>query len=59
MSDTVTGEDVKSRLPVESVTVYDTSICFGSLTATWIFAETSTWPPALVNGGIGHDARDE
>ena len=39
--------------------MYETKTVVGSLTAAWICAETSTWPPALVNGGLVIDAGDE
>ncbi len=33
--------------------MYEAETVSGSLTATWTFAETSTWPPGAVNGGLG------
>ena len=38
--------------PVGSVTVNEAETCVGSLTVAWILAETSTLPPAAVNGGV-------
>src|SRR5207248_493668 len=51
-SETGVGVEVKRTLPVGSATVYEAMTWVGSLTAAWIFAETATCPPGLVNGGL-------
>ena len=50
--------DVKTTLPVGSVTVYRAESDRGSLTATWSVAVTSTDRPGLSKGRVGGDRRD-
>ena len=44
------GEERRS--PLASVTVYEAMTDCGSLTAACTWAETATWPPGWVNGGV-------